>query len=329
MKYVKRTFAALTAAIVCLTGTPMLPECMTQFVSVTASAEEDLTYGDLTYKVLGDTVTITGCTDTAVSLDIPAEIDGHAVTIIGLGAFKDRTALTSVKIPDSVTMIGMEAFAGTGLQSITIPESVTVLSTSVFSGCASLKRAVIQAQVTYLGASLFSDCTSLQSISIPESVTSIGISAFSGCTSLTDIWIPKGMTKVIMNAFSNTALTDIYYAGTEAQWKNISVDSGNDAFTAAGVHYDAAALPEPELLLGDVNDDTAINASDAAVVLIAAAQIGAGGEPELTDKQKSAADVNKDNKINASDAAIILIYAAAVGAGEKDVKIEDFVNTSK
>ena len=58
-----------------------------------------------------------------------------------------------------------------------------------------------------------------------------------------------------------------------------------------------------------------INASDAALILIVAASIGAEGSSGLNDAQTQAADVNGDGVINASDAAIVLIYAAAAGAG--------------
>ena len=61
-----------------------------------------------------------------------------------------------------------------------------------------------------------------------------------------------------------------------------------------------------------------------SLVLAAAAAIGAGQDPGLTEAQKSAADVNGDKTINASDAAVILIYAAAIGAGQ-DVKLSDFI----
>ena len=84
-------------------------------------------------------------------------------------------------------------------------------------------------------------------------------------------------------------------------------------------------LPElSETSLGDLNGDNTVNASDAAQVLIAAAAIGAGQDPGLTESQMSVADVNGDKTINASDAAVILIYAAAIGAGQ-DVKLTDFV----
>ena len=81
-----------------------------------------------------------------------------------------------------------------------------------------------------------------------------------------------------------------------------------------------------EFTLGDVNEDGTINASDAAKILIAAAQIGAGYPSGLTERQALAANVISDENINASDAAVVLIYAVAVGAGHKDVKLTDFVH---
>ena len=96
------------------------------------------------------------------------------------------------------------------------------------------------------------------------------------------------------------------------------------------VHFFRSGFPddlaqEADSLLGDVNLDGTVNATDAAEILIAAARSGAGEESGLTAQQKQNADVNSDSEINASDAATVLMYAAAVGAGEADAKIEDFV----
>ena len=67
---------------------------------------------------------------------------------------------------------------------------------------------------------------------------------------------------------------------------------------------------------GDVNDDTSVNASDAADVLQHAASVGAGGNGKFTDDQMIGADVNGDGNINSSDASQILIYAAWEGSGK-------------
>lgn len=68
-------------------------------------------------------------------------------------------------------------------------------------------------------------------------------------------------------------------------------------------------------VLGDMNKDGAINASDAAQILIAAANVGAGNESGLNNGQTYAADINNDSTFNAVDAARVLMYAAYVGSG--------------
>ena len=66
---------------------------------------------------------------------------------------------------------------------------------------------------------------------------------------------------------------------------------------------------------GDVNKDGSVNASDAADVLIAAANIGAGADSGLDLVQEQAADYSQKNGINAEDAAMILMEAVRRGAG--------------
>ena len=80
---------------------------------------------------------------------IPDEIDGKKVTKIGENAFRDRTELTSVTIPDGVTYIVDCAFFGcTLLETVTIPNSVTDICWRAFYDCVSLKEVTIPASVT-------------------------------------------------------------------------------------------------------------------------------------------------------------------------------------
>ena len=80
-----------------------------------------------------------------------------------------------------------------------------------------------------------------------------------------------------------------------------------------------------ELLHGDADSSTNVDASDAANILIEAAMVGSGENSTLTNMQSMAADVNGDGVINATDATAVLQYAAAVGAGQADARIEDYV----
>ena len=163
-----------------------------------------------------------------------------SVTSIDWCVFKGCESLTSVTIPDSVTSIGEQAFSEcTSLTSVTIPDSVTSIGDSAFHGCTSLTGVTIPDSVTSIGGYAFYNCRSLTSVTIPDSVTSIGDSAFGNCTSLTSVAIPDSVTSIGENAFDDcTSLTDVYYAGSEAQWKAISISSaGNNDLLTANIHY--------------------------------------------------------------------------------------------
>ena len=119
-------------------------------------------------------------------------------------------------------------------------------SYSVSVGTCTDKDVVISSKydgkpVTRISNGAFQSCTSLTSIIIPDSVTSIGNSAFSGCTSLTSIVIPDSVTSIGESAFYGcTSLADVYYTGTQEQWENITIGSGNESLTNATVHYNFA-----------------------------------------------------------------------------------------
>jgi len=66
----------------------------------------------------------------------------ESVTSIGEEAFAG-VALTHIELPDSITYIGQQAFAGSQLEEITIPSGVTELPFRVFSDCKNLKKVVL------------------------------------------------------------------------------------------------------------------------------------------------------------------------------------------
>lgn len=68
-------------------------------------------------------------------------------------------------------------------------------------------------------------------------------------------------------------------------------------------------------LLGDVNNDGQINASDSSFVLSMYSQLSAGYTNEFTEAQMKAADVNGDGFVNASDSSSILNYYSMLSIG--------------
>ena len=164
-----------------------------------------------------------------------------SVTRIGNYAFYNCTSLTSVTIPDSVTSIGERAFYGcTSLTSIIIPDSVTSIGDSTFSDCSGLTSVTIGNGVTSIGNWAFCGCSGLKSVTIGNSVTSIGGSAFSSCTGLTSVTIPDSVTSIGDYAFYGcNGLKTVFYAGTEKQWKAISIGSNNSSLTSAKRVYNS------------------------------------------------------------------------------------------
>jgi len=109
-----------------------------------------------------------------------------------------------VTLTEGLTTIGDYAFNKTSLTTVTIPSSVTSIGNGAFTSCNHLTSITIPAGVTSIGHYAFSNCNSLSSVTIPASVTSIGGSAFGGCNSLTSVTIyAPSLTEYGYGAFND------------------------------------------------------------------------------------------------------------------------------
>ena len=100
--------------------------------------------------------------------EVSAE-DLAGITILPDYAFRGRTLLTSITIPDSVTKIEQSAFKNcTSLTSVTIPNSVTAIGSGVFSGCTSLTSVTMKSTTPpSISTDVFTNDNNLSSIVVP------------------------------------------------------------------------------------------------------------------------------------------------------------------
>ena len=193
------------------------------------------TTGTITKYVESDTVVV-----------IPSKINGVTVETIGHGAF-ERSAVTSVTIPASVTEIGANAFAGcTNLTSVTYGgdwsnltiqsgnpavedaakdaaneqlfdfefilnnTAVVVISYKGTAADVTIPSRYKGKPVTMIDHAAFHDNSAVTSVTIPDSVTSISDDAFGFCSQLTNISIPNSVTFIGFSAFNScTSLKSI------------------------------------------------------------------------------------------------------------------------
>ena len=257
MKKLNKLLAFLLAGAMIVALTPGMAYAEGDTVDETedSSSSSDLTYNDFKYIVSSDdTITITGYTGSAETVDVPVEIDGKKITSIGDNAFADCSSLTELTIPEGVTTLGESFIRGTSIASITVPKTVTE-ATDAFFGCTSLKslifadgiksipkricnqgddddlseeeqlqleEIVIPSSVTTIEDEAFLNWKSLKKVTFeqPAELTSIGNYAFYGCSSLTELTIPEGVTTLGESFINGTSIASITVPKTV-------IDAGN------------------------------------------------------------------------------------------------------
>lgn len=229
--------------------------------------EDDTVYGEnLTWKLEGDTLTISGQGEMAnwkQGTDVPwafysAEIRhvviGDGVISVGDCAFgldsdnrpKSMTGsntsypIEKVDLGGTVQRLGRYAFAGCrALESIELPSSIKEMEQS-FSGCTGLKEVTFDqdAAVSYLYYA-FSGCTGLTSVEVPASDPAGDLSyvyAFENCTGLTEVTFREGAALVDDGMFSGcTNLAQVHLPNSV---ERVYTDAFYDCDNLTDIYYD-------------------------------------------------------------------------------------------
>ena len=93
--------------------------------------------------------------------------------------------LTELKIPERVTELGVNAFAGTAIKSVTVPPSVATVGAMAFSECQYLETVRYGGKV--ISDRMFVRCTKLKNLTLTRNVKEIVGGCFNYCESLNQI----------------------------------------------------------------------------------------------------------------------------------------------
>lgn len=210
-------------------------------ITLSLTAAYALNYDGFIYTDNGDgTCTITSYRDFyETEVIIPLQINGLTVTQIAANTFKQKTAINTVSIPDSVISVGNFAFYGcTNLRTVIIGSGVKSIGDYAFDLCKSLTGVNLQnvesvGMYAFLGCSSLTDlfcgnalktigkyafwqCGSLEFVKFSSVLESIGDYAFAECTSVTSLTFPDSLKTIGTSSFSNlTALTTLTFGNGE------------------------------------------------------------------------------------------------------------------
>ena len=220
--------------------------------------------------------------DTLTNITVP-----ETVTSFGEFAFANCDSLVEINFPENMTIMEEAAFSCcTSLKSAVVPKNVATLPERCFEKCSSLTSVTFKSDTALkvIKRNAFNGCSSMTSFNIPDSVQVIEGYTFAGCDILKSVKLPANLTKIQYATFfydsklkkvfipatvisieelafstsGNEEKFDIYYAGSEEQWKSITIGEPNKRLSVAKIHYnstldDFGASPDAgDVTRGDV-----------------------------------------------------------------------------
>ena len=138
-----------------------------------------------------------------------------SVTVIPERAFGHRQKLEVVELHEGLLEIEDIVFYDcVELKSIKIPSTVTRIGLWSFSGCTKLEEIELNEGLINIGKCAFTNLLTLKQITIPTTVTVIDESVFHGCKRLERLELPEGLLEIRKQAFCNCNLKNINFPST-------------------------------------------------------------------------------------------------------------------
>lgn len=281
MKKTKSLLVILLVACMAVAMTVMFTACDGPVKDNDGNVEYEI-YGNLNYKLIEGTDEY-ACTGTdknnLTAIKIASEYNGKKVTAIASDAFANHPEITGVAIPESIKVIGDNAFNWcSGITEISLG-NVSV-GDGAFKNCTRLGKIGITAE-TKIGADAFyhtayydnkdnwesgalylaytegegesvKTCSILLNVNsdtkgtfnVKEGATAIAGEAFDGCYKLTAVTLPASVKAIGEYAFVGCSnIASIEYKGTAEKWASV----------AKGDNWNVGVTVEPTFAASEEN----------------------------------------------------------------------------
>lgn len=159
------------------------------------------------------------------------------------------------------------------------------------------------------------DTSYLETITISEGILFIENYAFAYAYDLKTVHLPESLIYIGDCTFNRgDDEVNVYYAGTNQNWQNITIGNLNFTVDEAAPHRSSDAIIHcsdgnaiKATFLGNINFDNQINSSDALLMLMISS-----GLRKATATELKVADVTGDSIINSADALTILQFTTGI-----------------
>ena len=246
----------------------------------------------------------------------------------------DGYVAESVKIPDSVVVIGESAFEGCfNLSAVNIPDSVLSIEKYAFTDCSALDSLKLPDDLRSIGEGAFVGCTGLTSVTIPANVKSIGKNAFMGCDNLKSVTILNKDCDISCifneehseyNYYGQSYNVGMSYKGTIYGYEGSTAQIMAAKYGYNFVAIKAQSSDKPYIsfsptLLGDANVDDQVNIADAVLVMQVATNPDkyAQGKTKLSISALGELNGDVDGKRGLTNSDALLIQKYKLGLIDK------------
>ncbi|MDE6397310.1 MAG: leucine-rich repeat domain-containing protein, partial [Muribaculaceae bacterium] len=166
--------------------------------------------------------------------------------------YVDNTLLKDLILPEGLTKVPDNAFAGASLTTLTMPSSLNEIGSHSFYECTSLKTLKAGESLAVIGIQAFDGCSSLRDVELSPSVTDVKGWAFNDCKSLKTVTFGAKVNNVGTDAFAGCNSLEAINIFDITSWCKIEFanEKANPLVNAHVLQIDGKAITKLEIPAG-------------------------------------------------------------------------------